>query len=254
MLEAGYWIDAHNGRVPPEVMELVADIVPRLRNLGALIFEILPEHLPGVGLDGVQRQMEDLKSLWMLRPSSATKSKADLQRIAPLQPSATDVLEVSQWESSLVGAIRAAATTSASSSPSDAGHALFAFLIADGRRANLARALRYCILTLLFGLGEERTRALLDSYCAESSPEPFAAVEADAFAGFLRCQAWAMREVPWLDEILAFEHALVRATLYGESSDVAWSSDPSALLESLDAGGLPRDRLANRVTMRVQTG
>lgn len=175
-----------------------------------------------------------------------------LQRIAPLPPSAKDLLEVSQWESSLLAAVRAAGTTSATPLPRDAGHALFAFLIGDGRRSNLARTLRYSILTLLLGLGEERTRALLDSYCAERSPEPFVAVEADSLAGFLRCQAWAMRDVPWLDEVLAFEHALVRATLYGESSKVVWSTDPPALLESLDAGRLPLDALSKRVTMRIE--
>jgi hypothetical protein len=237
---------------------MAADIVPRLRNLGALIFEILPEHLPALGLDGVQRQIEDLKKLWKLRPNCPTGPAVTLERAEPTPLSSRDVLEVSQRESALVAAIRASAMASANagapSSPSDPGYALLAFLIGDGRRASLARSLRYSILALLLGLGEGRTRALLDSYCAQCSPEPFAAVEADAFARFLRGQPSALRDVPWLDEVLAFEHALVRATLYGASSDVVWSTDPSALFEALDAGRLPSPGLVQRVAMRVQAG
>lgn len=39
--------------------------------------------------------------------------------------------------------------------------------------------------------------------------------------------------------MLAFEHALVRATIHGVSTDVTWSVDPAMLFDSLDAGRLP---------------
>jgi hypothetical protein len=54
--------------VPQPLMELTERLLPRLPALGALIFELLPEHLPTVGLDGVQRQLEQLQALWRRRP------------------------------------------------------------------------------------------------------------------------------------------------------------------------------------------
>ena len=67
MDESGYWIDAHSGAVPPEVLEIAVNLIPRLPNLGALIFEVLPQYLPRFGCDGVQRQIEALHQLWTLR-------------------------------------------------------------------------------------------------------------------------------------------------------------------------------------------
>lgn len=43
----------------------------------------------------------------------------------------------------------------------------------------------------------------------------------------------------YLTQVLSFEHALVRASLFGESSTIRWSIDPSELFESLDRGVLP---------------
>src|SRR6185312_12432178 len=47
----GYWLDAHSDAVAPALLELTAEIVPRLPNLGAIVFEILPQHLPRIGID-----------------------------------------------------------------------------------------------------------------------------------------------------------------------------------------------------------
>ena len=45
--------------------------------------------------------------------------------------------------------------------------------------------------------------------------------------------------VPYLAEILAYEHALIRATVYGATSHVEWTADPTAILRSLDLGRRP---------------
>jgi hypothetical protein len=86
-------------------------------------------------------------------------------------------------------------------------------------------------------LGRHGTEALLAAYFAAQPPEPFAAVEAAQFVRFL--QARLPLPVPHLDEVLAFEHALLRATVHGLSADVRWSVDPARLLQALDEGRLP---------------
>ena len=92
---------------------------------------------------------------------------------------------------------------------------------------------------LILHLGAGATGSLLDEYCRASAPDPFPTVEAHQFATFLRAQPDRVAAIPFLSEVLAFEHALVRASLFGFPAEVRWSTDPGVLFEALDAGRLP---------------
>lgn len=244
---SGYWLDAHSGAVPPEVLEIAAGLIPRLSNLGALIFEVLPEHLSGIGLDGVERQVEGLQELWCLRNPRVIRAPA-VARDAP-HATPADIAEVARWEAALVDALRAR-----SGGPGlrvDPGCALLAELVDDFRRANLARTLHYTVTSLLAGLGTHGTHVLFDAYFEQHAPEPFAAVEAERFASFLRTRMPLHPRIPYIEEVLAFEHALVRATIHRTSSEIAWSADPTLLFDALDAGRLPGRLPAVSSTMQI---
>ncbi|MDP9109260.1 MAG: DUF692 domain-containing protein, partial [Pseudomonadota bacterium] len=247
---SGFWLDAHSGAVPAEVVEIAASVIPRLSNLGALMFEVLPEHLPQIGLDGVQRQLESLQPLWRLRPPRTIKVAA-LPGSSPC--TSADVAEVALWEIALVDAVRAepSSTPASKALQGDPGCALLRELVADFRRANLARTLHYTMTALLAGLGTQGTCELLESYFNTHAPDPFAAIEADRFADFLHMHLQRFARVRYLDEILAFEHALIRATVHRVSSEIAWSADPTMLFEALDAGLLPPPLPAVCSTMRI---
>lgn len=256
MPESGYWIDAHSGGVPDEVMEIAAALVPCLPNLGALVFEILPEHLPALGLDGVQRQIEALHRLWALRTPELVRATGEVTAsAAPVAaPTAADARNVAAWETSLVVAIErqsARACAETASVPDDPGYRLFGQLIGDARRANLARTLRYSMTALLAGVGSEDTGALLEAYCHGHPPEPFAAVEAAGFASFLSERLPALRRISCLEEVLAFERAMVCATVYGSGAELTWSVDPVSIFASLDAGLLPEPAPRTRIEMRI---
>lgn len=238
MQESGYWLDAHSGAVPPQVLDIAAELIPRLPNLGALIFEVLPEHLSRIGLDGVHRQIEQLQPLWALRRSDEIRVAMTACEVG--EPTPSDRGEVARWECALVDALRATPGSGSTTADlrTDAGCALLGELVREFRRASLVRALHYTMTCLLAGLGPRGTRELLEAYFEGHPPEPFAAVEADCFARFLLAQLPRLH-VPQLAEVLAFERALVRATIHGVSTEVAWSVDPTQLFDSLDAGRLP---------------
>jgi hypothetical protein len=50
--------------------------------------------------------------------------------------------------------------------------------------------------------------------------DPYAAVEADRFARFLRKRNAIVEAVSYLGEVLAFEFALIAATLHGHAYDI----------------------------------
>jgi hypothetical protein len=45
--------------------------------------------------------------------------------------------------------------------------------------------------------------------------------------------------VSHLREVLTYERALIRALAFGEDSLIAWTADPTVILQSLDRGVLP---------------
>jgi len=252
----GYWLDAHSDAVAPALLELTAEIVPRLPNLGAIVFEILPQHLPRIGIDGVRRQLGKLAEIWALRaPDQAAISPAPHPRAAaPIAQAeaSSNHQELATWENALCAAIRGDAMPSCFADlAQDPGIAVYRQLIGDARRSNVARALRYTTILLLAVLGSDETEALLERYFMTTAPDAYTAVEAEGFARFLSGQSELLADVPHLAEVLAFEHALVRATLYAEPAELAWSSDPTAIFAALDAGYLPGALPVVRTTMRI---
>lgn len=252
---SGFQLDAHSDGVPPELIDLAADVLPRLPNLGALIFEILPEHAERVGLDAIHRELEALHALWrLLPPREITVTRAapgvTLKSLTPCLAS-----DAGAWDVALVDAIRRGRVGDSRfrDLESDPGIGIFRTLITDARRSNLTRAMHYTIMLLLVHLRSARTRDLLDIYFHREPPDPYVAVEADRFASFLQERLPRLAaEVPCLAETCAFEHALIRASLRAESTDLTWSVDPAALFTALDAGRKPEGLATVHSTMRIQ--
>jgi uncharacterized protein len=249
--ESGYWVDAHSGAVPPEVLEIAADLIPRLPHLGALIFEILPQYLPQFDLNDVQRQIEKLHQFRTLRSPMRMHTRLT-PRSNNVNVTSKDVREIADREHALVSSLRARSNSSELRGLfADPGLGLLRRLITDFREASLARALRYTVTAMLSGLGSQMTHNLFDAYFEANAPEPFAAVEADQFANFLRVRLARLSYIPFFDEVLSYEHALLRAVMYGLATDIRWSADPVLILESLDAGQLPGKLPAVSNTMRI---
>jgi uncharacterized protein (UPF0276 family) len=247
----GYWLDAHSGVVPEPLIDLTAQVIPRLPNLGALMFELLAEHVEAVGLDGVDRQLCALGELWELRPPTAwTGPPLPSALVAPA--TAHEVAEVRSWEVALYDSITGRQSTPDATTPlRDPGVGVYRELIADFRRGSLAQAARYTVTMLLLGLGRAETNELLDGYLATVPAQVYRALEVERFCRFLEGRSDVLRRVGHLDEVVSFERALVRATVLGEDSLVQWRADPTAVLGALDRGTLPQNLPSVRTAMRV---
>jgi uncharacterized protein len=233
----GVWLDAHCGAMPAELIDLAAAVMSRLPHAGALVFEILPEHLDRIGLDGVQRQLEQMRSLWNTRPGRRL-CVPKVQRFDHA-PSLSDDREVNAWEVRLVNVLNDCSPEDPLAA--DQGCAVLRRLIRDARSASLARGLRLTTTALLAGLGKSVVDRLLFDYFRSMPPEAFVAMECHGFARFLDGRNELFASVPHLREILEFERALLRATLLGTSSVVNWTVDPTQLIAALETGRLPQN-------------
>ena len=256
MKRNGYWLDAHSDVVPPGLLEIAAGLIPKLPALGAIVFEILPSHLEGVGLDRVARQLEALHSLWALRqPRHVVPATVNaMPSLEQQRADAEDIDELSAWERALLGSLfgRPVNDGTFDRLGDDPGIAVWRQLIREARRSALARALKYTMTLLLLHLGTAETSRLLNEYCETVAADPYAATEADHFATFLLSRTRLLTGIPYLAETFAYEHALVRATLYAKPTRLTWSTDPTQLFAALDAGRVPRDLPNMRSTLNVR--
>lgn len=256
MLLDGYYLDAHSGAIAPELLDLAARVIPRLPNLGALIFEILPGYVPRLGLSGVRRQLALMNELWRLRRNERIVVP---RMVVPCNGTPTMAGEPSddilRWERTLgtlaVGHSPGGATASAVHLAEDPAIAVFRKLIGEFRSGRISRALHYTTILMLANWGPARVHALLAEYTAQCYPDIFTSGEADRFACFLRERLDRLPLSPYLRDVLHFEHALVRAALYRERTTVQWDIDPTELFDTLEQGRVPAAVTAQKVTMEI---
>jgi uncharacterized protein len=60
----GFYMDAHDGRVPEAVWDLLEQALSHARCIPAVVFEILDEYLERVGPDAIAQQLERARNIW----------------------------------------------------------------------------------------------------------------------------------------------------------------------------------------------
>lgn len=241
----GYWVDAHSGLVPGDLMDLARQVVPRLPNLKAIIFEVMPEYVKERGIAGAELrdQLERLHDLWAVR-GAARLEGTGVQRAPCLSPGAASLgavpLGAADWELA-VGAALGSLRPGGSHLPGlagDPGIAVLRQLIGGVRAGKVASTLTLSTRLLLLSVGEEGTQRLFDEFWAAEPTQAAASEEAVNFASFLTGHPVSAR-VDGLADVVRFELAAHQAVLTGSPQHVVVARDPEALLASLREGRLP---------------
>ena len=223
MEKDGYWLDAHSGLVPPELMEMAADIVAAMPKLGAIIFEISPQFLRGVESAAFLRQMEQLHLLW-----EKAGRKASSQ---PKRGVWRDGADPSSYEEALVRALAGAPREG-----EDSGLALYRTLIASFRNGALADLLPHTLRLLGLHLGVTGLESLLADYRKASVPPLFPADEALAFASWFAANG---PEIAYAEDLLGLEAGIVRLISEGGGGALCFRHDPTLILSALEEGRPP---------------
>jgi uncharacterized protein (UPF0276 family) len=213
----GYWLDGHSGISPPQVMRLLREVLPRLPNVRAVIFEMLPEVAEHVGVPALRQQLEQLHDIWHRYAPPPGEAAAPWPRRpdpAPVLASAAHVPSPEEWEDTLgaLAAGRDPGTPLSWELREDRGLALYRTLIAEGRAGAIAGVLPDTLRLLLGQLGEPAVRELLGQFAAEQPASLFGANEALAFSGFLSRRPLAL---PGLEQVLTLERQRIIHYLEG---------------------------------------
>ena len=252
MMLGEYYLDSHSEIVPAPLLGIATEVIPRLPNLGALIFEVLPGYVSQLGLSRIKEQLAVLNDLWGRRPPKAIY--VPRRRLASLDQ-LDGCCDVVEWEQSLgmlaIGHSESVAESHEYGLASDEGVNVLRTLIGEFRDGRIARTMRFTMTLLLTHLGADNVRALLSDYHANTFPDTFTSGEADRFAQYLRGRMAKLPSVPFLAEVLNFEHALIRAALYGEPARIEWDVDPTQLFDALEAGRIPSPATINPFTIDI---
>ncbi len=233
----GFWLDAHSGAIPDALYAIAERVIPRLPNLGAIIFEIFPSFVPEVGLDLVKEQMQRLHSLWALR-----SQPGEVRSVSPLHavssPVSEETVQPVVWERAL-GAL---VTGQRSDDPvgqelrADPGVNIVRGLIEEFRASMIVGTLRLTSRLLLLALGPDAFRTILNDYWSKFPPLLYGSLEAAAFGEYLRALDL---KVPHLAKILEYEQAALATLTDDTPRIVRFDFEPLPLLRALAEGRLP---------------
>lgn len=248
----GYWLDAHSGLVPPQLLELCHQWLPHFSQVKAIIFEIIPGYLIEKGLttDNLLWQLEQLQQLWRQRQRTLQQPAAITTHTgippAPAMPAPPQQL----WEHQLASLMNNRAVASPLAEfTSEPAIPILQQLASSVRTGAITDLLTLSYRLLRLQLGKEATEQLLTHYCQQTLPHPFAAEEALHFSDFLQQQ---LPEQLYLADILACETAAIRAMTSGDDQQVSCSYNPTILLQNLQAGILPAALPAGQFQLRIK--
>jgi uncharacterized protein (UPF0276 family) len=237
----GFWLDAHSGAIPDPLVAICEQLIPRLPNLGAIIFEIFPSFVPLVGLDLIREQIERVRELWSLR----VKAPVPTVPPRPIQlrvesADGEDRLPPAAWERALGELVigRSVSDPAARDLADDPGIRIVEGLIHEFRASMIVGVLRLTARLLLLALGPQAFRVILNGYWQDTPPQMYASLEAEAFADYLERLDFG---VPHLAEVLRFERALTATLSDNTTRIVSFSVEPLPLLRALAAGELPSE-------------
>lgn len=232
----GFWLDAHSGAVPADLLELAARIVPRLANLKAIIFELFPSYFPTLGAQQFRAQLEALRRLWDRRCRGAD-TKPCVRSNPPEPDPAPSPME---WERTLgcLTVHRRCDSPLATELRRDPGMAVIREMVEKLRGSMVVRALRLSSRLIMLERGTAYLEQLLAKFWRMHPPQTFALDEAEAFAAFLREEK---PYVPFLSEVLEYDRAVIAVALDGEERSIAFGADPLPLLRALGAGRRPTE-------------
>lgn len=233
----GFWLDAHSGQMPQQLIDIAMQVVSHLPNLKAIVYEMLPSYLPIVGLKKVEEELITIRKIWEKRcPENTPLFKKE--HIATNQ-STEQIIEdttVNAWEEALGGlAVGKTLATDAFQLAGEPGIEVIQKLVNEFRASMLISVFKLTSRFIMLSLGADVFKIILKNFWDQFPPNQYASEEALNFASFLKA---INLQLPNLYSILDFEESTLKTLLDNKTRVVSFTHDPFPLLRALADGKL----------------
>ena len=232
------------GALPQASLDLLAEWLPRLPQLGALVYDASATEGQPARAEVIAAQMQTLRLLWQTRGQATVKGRARNEQPAAGGAVGGAACSVELWERALAALVQGRELPAGGRGlrplMSDPGLGLYRLQLQAQRSSLLAETLPLTWRALHRKLGACGVQALLLAHWQR--PEALAMDEARHFARFLR-QAMAEGQVavPHLRSVLDFEMACVEISWGGAETQVHCDCEPLVLRSALSRGEWPAE-------------
>jgi hypothetical protein len=232
---SGYGFGAKPGEILPELLDVASSLLPRLPDLRAILLDVQGEGFFRQRGSQTVAQLHVLRSLWNRRGTNAASDGA-WRRTARWQPESLVTLH--EWETVLGGLVvgKEVRGPLAEDLHRDPGLAAARRDLSEARAARIERHLLLTSRLVAAAEGPAFFRAILEAHWRRETPLPSAPLEALRFARHLASLAL---DIPYLDEILEYEKAVVASEMDGEKRVVSFQHDPEVVLRAVSRGRFP---------------
>lgn len=224
----GYWLDSHSSHIEDNLFAAAREVVGECPNLRAIVFEIMDDYIDNQSGDALREDVRRLRCLWTDRARSPVFS---VRRALQPGGSPTSSSASVQRRERTLGALALGRQPHDPEPglPDDPAAALYADLVASMRESALYNRVPFLVRLLFVSIGQQATLDLVAAFSSQVPPEPFGS-ETQHFAAYVRALDLP---VPYLNEILNLEDALLEAYRTPGERCVTFECDAVALLSAL---------------------
>jgi uncharacterized protein (UPF0276 family) len=243
-----YYLDAHSGPSDRELLSILEEVVGKLPNLKALMFEIDPESFTKVPEAAITNQLITMRQIWDKRGFYYKSRKS-------VQPSITnenfdETISVNEWENTLGNLVlgKEPKNELAKELSKDKGISIIKDMVFNFRGSVLISMLKLTTRLLRLSVGEERFNKYVEDFFENEYPELLPVIVAEQFAVYILLKN---TKVLYLENILEYELFSIYTAIDKQNRSVNFNFDPSPVFAALENAQLPAVQPMNK-TVKLQ--
>ncbi|MEO6980859.1 MAG: DUF692 family multinuclear iron-containing protein, partial [Mucilaginibacter sp.] len=229
-----YYLDAHSGASDDELLGILEDVVGKLPNLKALMFEITPDYFMKVPEAEIRGQLIKMRRIWDKKGHHFKKHVPDRAEGKTFDES----ISVNEWEHT-VGSIilgRKPEGLLANELLRDKGVAIVKDLVFHFRASLLISMFKLTTRLLRLSVGEEVFNIYVEDFFSSVFPELLPVILAEQFSAYITANRF---KVPHLAQIMEYELATIRTAIDKQTRHVNFNFDPLPVMAALEKAELP---------------
>ena len=236
-----YYLDAHSGASDDELLGILADVVGKLPNLKALMFEITPDYFMKVPEAEIRGQLIKMRRIWDKKGNQFKIHIPDRCERKTFDES----ISVREWEHT-VGSIilgRKPESILADELLQDKGVAIVKDLVFHFRASLLVSMFKLTTRLLRLSVGEEVFNIYVEDFFSSVFPELLPIILAEQFSVYVTSNRF---KVPYLLQIMEYELATIHTAIDKQTRHIKFNFDPLPVMAALEKAELPGEQIEEK--------